>query len=220
MIRVGVIVTICHTRDDAKLLTVLFRELTAQTLGRRCQHRVVMMILLTEIIHAITHIGDDLQAQFLTLCTLAVMLARECHQTLSQSDETDTQRTLIDYALDSIVAFQLVSTDPKTLHQQRELLGEGGLLELETVVELLGSHFEHVVKLGKEHVDALLLILFLHTFDGQFHNIDSGKREVTTPDAGLRSKTVLKHTRTTAHRSHLVHIALRIVGSPVAVLIV
>ena len=43
--------------------------------------------------------------------------------------------TLIDLTtLNGFIGLQLIGTDPQTLHQQRELLGEGGLLELETVV--------------------------------------------------------------------------------------
>ena len=77
-----------------------------------------------------------------------------------------------------------------------------------------------MVELGEEHIDALLLILFLHTFDGEFHNVDRGERQITTSDRGLRSETVLKHTGTTAHRRHLMDIALGIVGTPVTILVV
>ena len=219
VVGVRIVVTIGHTGDDAKLLAVLLRELAAQALCRRCQHGVVMMILVAEVVDALAHVAHDLQSQLLRLLTLTVVLASQGHQTLGQTDEADAQRALVDDALDGVGRLQLVSTDPETLHQQRELLGEGRLLELETVVELLGGHLQHVVELGEEHVDALLLVGLIHALDGELDDVDGREREVTTSDRGLRTEAVLEHTGTTAHRGHLVDVALRIVGTPVAVLV-
>ena len=220
MVGVGVIVAIRDTRDDTELLTVLLRELTAEALGRCSQHRIVMMITITELVHSITHVSDDLQTQFLTLGTLAMVFSCKSHQTFSQTYETYTQRTLINDTLDGIHRSQFLGTDPKTLHQQRELLGEGRLLELETIVELFGCHFEHIIEFGKEHIDALLLVLLIHTLYGKLHNVDGGEGEVTTSDGSLGSETILEHTCTTTHRGHLVYIALRVVSTPLAILII
>ena len=87
------------------------------------------------------------------------------------------------------------------------------------VVQLLGCHFQHVVELGKELSNALLLILNAHTFDGQLHDVDGRKTEVAASDAGLRAKTVLEDASATAHRGHLMQIALRVVGAPVSILV-
>ena len=220
MVGVGIVVAIRHARNHTKLLTVFLRELTRKSLCWCRQYGVVMMIQLTEVVDALTHITDNLQTKCLTLLTLTMVLTSQSHQTLSQSDEAYTERTLIDHTLNRIVGSQFIGTDPETLHQQGELLGKGRLLELETVVELLGSHFKHVIELGKEHIDSLLLILFLTALEGQFHDINRRERQVSTSDTGLRSETVLKHTGTTTHRSHLMHIPLRIVGTPLTVLVV
>ena len=228
MVRVGIVVTIRHAWDGTELLAVLLRELTAQTLCGCGKHRVVMMILLAEIVDALTHITDNLQSQFLTLSTLTMMLTRKGNETLCQSDETDAEGTLIDHALDGIIRFQLIGTDPEALHQQGELLGEGGLLELVTVIKLLSSHLEHMVELGEEQRHALILHLlgqlftfhFQHTLDSKLHDVDGREREIATSDGSFRSEAVLKHTGTTTHRGHLMHIALRIVSPPVAVLVV
>ena len=220
MVGVGVIVAVGNAGDDAELLTVLLRKLAAQALGWRSEHGVVMMILLTEVVDAIAHISDNLQAQFLTLGTLTMMLACKGHEAFGQSDKADTEGSLVDHALDSIVRLQLVGPDPQALHQQGELLGKGGLLEQEAVIELLSCHLKHVVELGKEHIDALLLVLLLSALDGELHDVDGGKREVAAPDTGLRSEAVLEHTRSATHRGHLVDIALGIVGAPLAVLVV
>ena len=41
VVRVGIIVAVCNARDDAKLLSVLLCELTAQSLGWSSQDRVL-----------------------------------------------------------------------------------------------------------------------------------------------------------------------------------
>ena len=77
-----------------------------------------------------------------------------------------------------------------------------------------------MVEFGKEHIDTFLLILFLTTLEGQFHDVNGRERQVTTTDTGLRSETILKHTGTTTHRGHLMDIALRIVSTPLTILII
>ena len=61
MVGVRIILTIGDTGDDTELLTVLLRELTAQSLCRRGEDRIVMMITLTEDIGTVTHMTDNLQ---------------------------------------------------------------------------------------------------------------------------------------------------------------
>ena len=77
-----------------------------------------------------------------------------------------------------------------------------------------------MVELGEEHIDTLLLILFLTTLERQFHDVNGRERQVTTTDTGLRSETVLKHTGTATHCSHLMDISFRIVSTPLTVLII
>ena len=172
VVRVCVIVAIGNTWNHAKLLAILLCEFSAQSLGWCGQHAVVMVVALTELVHSLTHVSYYLQSQLLSLCALAVMLANKCHQALSQSDESNTQRTLIDNALDGIHWLQLVGTYPQVLHQQWELLGKRRLLEVETVVKLLCCNLQHLVELGKEHIYTLLLVLLLAALQCQFHYVD------------------------------------------------
>ena len=219
VVGVRIVVTVCDTGNDTELLTVFLRELTTQALCRRSQYGVIMVVTLAEVVDALAHVAHDLQSQLLCLLALTVMLARQGYQALCQSDEADAECSLVDDALYSVRRLQLVSTDPETLHQQRELLGKGRLLELETVVKLLGCDLQHVIELREEHVDTLLLIGLTHALDGELDDVDGRKREITTSDRGLRTEAVLIHTCTTAHRSHLMDVALRIVSTPVSILV-
>ena len=90
VVGVGIVVAIGDTRDDAKLLAILLRELATKTLGGGGQHGVVVVIAVAELVDTVAHVGDDLQTKFLRLGTLAMMLARKSHQTLCQTDEADT----------------------------------------------------------------------------------------------------------------------------------
>lgn len=49
----------------------------------------------------------DAQAQALSFLRLAVVFAHECNQTFGQADESDTERSLVDYALDGIVGSEV-----------------------------------------------------------------------------------------------------------------
>ena len=89
------------------------------------------------------------------------MLADKRNKTFCQSDEPDTQRSLIDYARDGLVRFQVVCAYPEILHEQRELLGHRRLLELHAFVELACCDVEHIIELGKEKVDALLSVFVM-----------------------------------------------------------
>ena len=106
------------------------------------------------------------------LFTLAMVFSREGNQTLGQADEADAQRTLIDNALDLVVGAQFVGTIPELRHQQGELLSHSCLLILIAGIQLASGDFQHIIEFGKETVNAFLLVLDVHAFDGQTHNID------------------------------------------------
>ena len=145
MVGIGVVVAVRYARNDAELLAVSLGELARKTLRRRCQYGVVVLVTLREILHPVAHVGHNLHAELLRFIALAVMSARQSLETLGQSDETDTQRALVDDALHGLVALQLVAADPEFRHQQRELLGKCRLLELETLVQLTCRHLQQVV---------------------------------------------------------------------------
>ena len=172
VVRVGVVVAVGDAGYDAELLAVLLGELAREALGRCGQHGVVVVVTLGELVHSVAHVGDNAQSQLLALLRLTVVLAREGNKAFCQSYEADAERTLVDDALHGVGGFQFVGTYPEALHEQGELLGEGRLLELESVVELLGGELEHVVELGEEEPDALLLVRLAHTLDGQLDDVD------------------------------------------------
>ena len=76
------------------------------------------------------------------------------------------------------------------------------------------------VELGEELLDAHLLVLLVHTFDGKSHDVDRRERQVAATDRGLRAEAVLEHTCATAHRGHLVFVAQRIVSPPLGTLVI
>ena len=219
MVGVGIVITVGNARDDAKLLAVLLGKLAAQALGWSSQHGVVVVILLAEFVGTVAHVGHDLQTQLLSFLALAVVLADERLEALCQSDESDTQSSVVDNALYGVGRVQLVSAHPEILHQQWELLCHGSLLELEALVQLLGSDIQQVVELGKEHVDALLLVLDAHALDGELHDVDGREAQVATCDAGLLAPAVLEYAGTATHGSNLPLVALRVVSSPLLVLV-
>ena len=83
---------------------------------------------------------------------------------------------MVDDALYGVVWLQLFAAAPQLRHQQGELLGEGCLLELETVIELFGGDFQHVIQFGEELGDALLFVFDVHALNGEPHDVDGGER--------------------------------------------
>ena len=77
--------------------------------------------------------ADDPQAECLRLFTLAMMLADQCYETFGEADESYTESALVDDTFDGLSGGKILAAVPQPRHQQRELLGQGGLLEVETV---------------------------------------------------------------------------------------
>ena len=102
-----------------------------------------------------------------------MVVTDECYEAFCKSDETNTQCSMIDYALDSFFWLQVFCSYPKIFHQQWELFCHCSFLELEALIELFGGYVEDVVQFCKEHINTLLLVLNAHTFDGKLHDIDS-----------------------------------------------
>ena len=220
MVGVGVVVLVGYTRNYAKLLLVELGEATRKSLGRSCQHAIVVLEAVAELNNTVAHIGNNLQTEFLTLLALAMVLASECDKTLCQANEANTQCTLIDDRCDRVVGREVLATNPEATHEQRELLGEGCLLELHAVVQLLGSNLEQAVQLGEEGCYAVLLVLDVHALEGKAHDVDGREREVATTDTGLGTEAVLEHTGTATHGGALVLITLGVVDVPLLVVVV
>ena len=62
VVTIGIVVTIGNSRNNAKLLAVLFGKLTAQAFCWRSQDGVVVVVLIAELVSSVTHISNNLQA--------------------------------------------------------------------------------------------------------------------------------------------------------------
>ena len=82
VVTVGVINLVGNSGDLTEVLAVAAGELAAEPLGRRGKHAIVVTVALAELVNAVTHIGYNLDAQLLSLVTLAMMMTHEGYQTL------------------------------------------------------------------------------------------------------------------------------------------
>ena len=172
VVAVGIVDLVGHAGDFSEVFAVATGKLAAESLGRSGQHAVVVLVALAKLVDTVAHIGHDADAQLLSLVALAMVVSREGDQAFCQTDEADTQRALVDDALDLVIRAELAGTIPQLRHQQGELLGHGGFLILIAGIELARCDFQHVIEFGKEAVDALLLVLDAHALDGESHDID------------------------------------------------
>ena len=148
-----------------------------------------------------------------------MVLADEGDERLCKTDEADTECSVVDYRLDCVVVSKLVAVKPERTHKERELLLESGLLEVESLVELLCRDLESPVELLEELVDPVFSVLDLHTLEGELHDIDCSEREVASSDRSLRSESVLEHTCAASHCRNLPLVSLRILRIPELVVV-
>ena len=148
------------------------------------------------------------------------MLAHKGNQGLCKTDEADGEGTLVDDALDGVVRLKLVRARPEPVHKQRELLLESGLLELESLVQLLCGNIHHSLEFLKELGNPVVLVLDAHTLDGKAHDIDGGEAEIASAHRGLGAELIAIDPGAAAHRGYFVHISLRVVRIPSLVLVV
>ena len=113
VVGIGVIVTVSNALYNAKVLAVTLGKPATQSLGRCCQHAIVMMILFSKVIATVAHICHYPQSQLLRLFALAMVNADKSLQTLGEPDEAYAEGTLIDDALYGIISFQLLTSKPK-----------------------------------------------------------------------------------------------------------
>ncbi len=217
---VGIVILVRNARNDAEGLLVAFGKAARKTLCRRSQEGEVVLEGLGETVDLLCHVRDDPQAQFLSFLALPVVFSDQGDEALGQTDEANGQGPLVHDGLDGIVLLQFFAAQPEAAHEQRELLLEGGLLEIVTLVQLLGGNIQGPVQLLEEGLDAALFVfLLLHGLDGQFHDVDGGEAQVAAADGGLGTELITIYARTAAHRGHFVDIALRIVRIPGIVLV-
>ena len=214
VVAVGVVDLVGHAGDFAEVFTVAAGKLSAKALGWRGEHTVVVLIALAEVVDALTHVTDDFQAQLLRLVALAVVMADKGYQTLGKANIADAQRALVDDALYLVTGFEFVGAYPELRHEQGELLSHRGLLILVAVIQLTCGDFQHIVQLGKETVDAFLLVLDVHALDGKTHDIDGREREVATSDRRFLTEAVVEHASAASHCCQFILIALGVVGTP------
>ena len=148
-----------------------------------------------------------------------MVLTCERNETFGETDKPDAERSLVDNRSDGVGRFQLIAANPESRHEQWELLGKCRFLELEAIVELLGSDFEHIVEECEEFGNTLFLVGDVHALDGEAHDINRGERQVAASHRSAWSESVFKHTGAASHSSYLVEIAFRVVGTPILVLV-
>ena len=178
-----------------------------------------MLIAVRELVGLLLHETNDLETELLALVAFAMVLACECNETFGKTNESDTERTLIDNRLNAVVWLEVLSAIPQATHHERELLGKGCLLELITLVELFCHKFAHLVQTEHEDLNSLFERRFRHSLDSESHDIDGCKREVTSANGSLRAKAILEDTCAASHCSYLVVVTFRIVWSPLLMMI-
>ena len=180
---VGVVVFVGDSREDTEDFLVPLGEFSGKTLGGSCKEGEVVLEGLGEAVDLLGHVGNDAKSELLCFLALAMMLADKGDKAFGKADKADGKRTLIHYRLDGILAFELLAAEPEAVHKERELLLEGGLLEVEALVELLGGNFKGPVKFLEEALDAcVLVVLLVHCLDGELYDIDGGEAEVAAAD--------------------------------------
>ena len=105
MVGVGIIIAIGNSRQHTKLFAVFCRKLTGKSFRRSSQYAVIMLILFGILISAITNVSNNPQAQFLRKGIFAMMFAGQCYQTFCQTNESNTQCSLVDHRSDRIIRF-------------------------------------------------------------------------------------------------------------------
>ncbi len=216
---VGVVFLVRDSRDDSERLLVHPRKPSGKALCGRGQYAVVVVIGLGEAVGLVAHERHYPQTELLGLIRLSVMLAHKGYQTFGQSDESDSERALIDDALHGVVGRQLLASDPELAHQQGELLDKGRLLEIEAVVQLASGEIQQLVQLLEEHLYALFLVRLVHALDRKADYVYGGEAEVAPSYRGLGSEAVLIHPGAASHGRDLMLVALGVVGAPCVVLV-
>ena len=134
-----------------------------------------MSVFLAIFSHLVLHEGHDAQTKLLSLGRLSVVLAAKSDEGLCKTDESDAECTMIDDRLDAVILSKLLAVKPQSAHEERELLLEGCLLEIETVVELFCCDVEGVGQLVEELVDTVFLVRNAHALDSELHDVDGGE---------------------------------------------
>ena len=158
-----------------------------------------MLITLREVIDTRAHVGDYAKSKLLRVLALAMMLAGEGYETFGQTYKSDAECTLIDDALYGIGRSEILGTVPQTRHEQRELLGHSGLLEVESLAQLTGCNLKDVIKFAEESCHTLLAIENVHTLDGKTHDINCGEADVAAAYRSLFAKTVFEDSCAASH---------------------
>ena len=179
-----------------------------------------MLILFRELVGTAAHVAYDAQSESLSLLAFAMVCTDKRHQTFGESDKSYTESTLIDDTFYGLAGCHLITAVPQTRHEQGELLGKSGLLEIEPVAKLTVSDVEHIVELLHETADAFFFILDHHAFDGDADYIDCGEAEIATSDGCLLAIAVFEHTGAASHGGYFISVTFGIISVPFLVLVI
>ncbi len=71
-----------------------------------------MLIFLTVLIGAVSHVFHDFQTELLSLFTFTMMLADKCDKTFGKTDKTYAESTLIYHTFNRIIRAELLRPVP------------------------------------------------------------------------------------------------------------
>ena len=115
MERVCIVFAVGDARNHAVPCAVDAHEASGKTFRGGCNQREVEVILRGGLVHALAHVRDDAQAQFLGFVTLAVMDTDERFERLSQSDKAASQRTVLEHFAHAVIRVEFFRVNPNAL---------------------------------------------------------------------------------------------------------
>ncbi len=203
---VGVIIPVRHAGDLSKLLLVDAHKGAGKPLRRCGQQRKVQAGFLGLVVHALAHIGDDLQAQLVAFLAFAVVLAGQGFQGFRQADKAHGKSAVLQKLRHGIVAAQLFRIDPHALaHQEGIIIGLLTALDLETVQKLLNTQVDALVQDLVKFLDIALGL------NADARQVYGGKAQVS-PAAGCFPLSVVDVAHDSGAAAHIGNFGIVISG--------
>ena len=154
---VCVIFSVCDTLDGAEAFSVHADKTTGQPFRRCCQQAEVQMCFCGQVIHALSHVPDDIQTKVLCDFAFAVVYAKQCLQCLCQTDKPDGKCAVLEHLSYLVIIIQLFAVNPDTLaHQEGVVVYLFLCLNFKALQQLFYDQVNLSVQLGEEPVDVFV----------------------------------------------------------------
>ncbi len=164
------------------------------------------MLLLRVFIRHIAQVPDDLQAELLCLLRLAMMMASQRHEALSEAAEADRVRGMFQHILDRVRRLQLLAAHPDALsHEERIVVDMLLLDDRQTREHVVVADADVLVKELPEFIQVSLRL------EREFRQIDRDEREIAAAAGLLRAVHIAHDARAAAHRRHAAVVVARFV---------